>query len=117
MLWRYGAFNAQMLRKLMVGVLIELGDDLRHTAVECVVRKQQVFLVHSGECHESIGAVKPLLVEQLVLRTVAVNDNSATAECGGYIIPCGDDVILPDDRVIIIAAGRKLYDLSDVIAK
>ena len=36
---------------------------------------------------------------------------------GKNIIPCGDDVILPDDRVIIIAAGRKLYDLSDVIAK
>ena len=86
MLWRYGAFNAQMLRKLMVGVLIELGDDLRHTAVERIVRKQQIFLVHSGECHESIGAVKPLLIKKLVLRTVAVNDNSAAAECGGYII-------------------------------
>ena len=36
---------------------------------------------------------------------------------GKNIIPCGDDVILPDDRVIIIAAGRKLYDLSDVIAR
>ena len=70
----------------MVGVLIELGDDLRHTAVECVVRKQQVFLVHSGECHERIGAVQPLLVEKLVLRTVAVNDHGAAAECGGYII-------------------------------
>lgn len=31
------------------------------------------------------------------------------------IIPGGDDIIEPDDRVIIIAAGRKLYDLSDVI--
>lgn len=36
---------------------------------------------------------------------------------GKNIIPCGDDVILPDDRVIIIAAGRKLCDLSDVIDK
>ena len=31
------------------------------------------------------------------------------------IIPGGEDVIKPDDRVIIIAAGRKLCDLSDVI--
>ena len=36
----------------------------------------------------------------------------------GYktIIPGGDDVILPRDRVIVIAAGQKLCDLSDVIA-
>ena len=32
------------------------------------------------------------------------------------IIPGGDDVILPHDRVIVIAAGQKLCDLSDVIA-
>lgn len=30
-------------------------------------------------------------------------------------IPSGNDVILTDDRVIIISAGRKLYDLSDII--
>ena len=32
------------------------------------------------------------------------------------IIPGGDDVILPHDRVIVIAAGQRLCDLSDVIA-
>lgn len=32
------------------------------------------------------------------------------------IIPCGSDVILPRDRVIVIAAGQRLCDLSDVIA-
>lgn len=31
------------------------------------------------------------------------------------IIPGGEDIIKPDDKVIIIAAGRKLCDLSDVI--
>ena len=31
------------------------------------------------------------------------------------IIPNGFDVILPHDRVIVIAAGQKLYDLSDVM--
>lgn len=31
------------------------------------------------------------------------------------IIPAGSDVILPHDKVIVIAAGQKLYDLSDVM--
>lgn len=31
------------------------------------------------------------------------------------IIPNGLDVILPHDKVIVIAAGQKLYDLSDVM--
>lgn len=32
------------------------------------------------------------------------------------IIPAGDDVILPGDRVIIIAAGQRVRNLSDIIA-
>ena len=32
------------------------------------------------------------------------------------IIPSGNDVILPGDRVIIVAAGKKFSDLSDIIA-
>lgn len=31
------------------------------------------------------------------------------------IIPSGDDVILADDRVVIIAAGRRIQNLSDII--
>ena len=31
------------------------------------------------------------------------------------IIPAGDDVILPGDRVIVIAGQRKLQDLSDIM--
>lgn len=31
------------------------------------------------------------------------------------IIPGGDDVILADDRVVVISRGRKLYDLSDIL--
>ncbi len=31
------------------------------------------------------------------------------------IIPSGDDMILPDDRVVIISAGKRLNDLSDII--
>lgn len=31
------------------------------------------------------------------------------------IIPAGDDVILPGDRVIIIAAGHRIQNLSDII--
>ena len=31
------------------------------------------------------------------------------------LIPGGNDVILPDDRVIVIAANQKLYDLSDIM--
>ena len=30
-------------------------------------------------------------------------------------IPGGSDVILPDDNVIIIAKGHRLYDLSEII--
>ena len=31
------------------------------------------------------------------------------------IIPNGDDVIRPNDKVIVIAAGQRLYDLGDII--
>ena len=31
------------------------------------------------------------------------------------IIPKGSDAVLPDDRVIVIAAGAKLCDLSDIL--
>ncbi len=31
------------------------------------------------------------------------------------IIPSGDDMILPGDRVIVIAAGQRLRDLSDIV--
>ena len=33
------------------------------------------------------------------------------------IIPAGDDIILPGDRVIVIAANHKLQDLSDILQK
>jgi trk system potassium uptake protein TrkA len=32
------------------------------------------------------------------------------------IIPSGSDVILPGDRVVIVASGKKFSDLSDIIA-
>ena len=32
------------------------------------------------------------------------------------IVPSGDDVIMPGDKVIVIAANHRLYDLSDIIA-
>ena len=32
------------------------------------------------------------------------------------IIPSGNDVILPGDKVIVLAAGHTLCDLSDIIA-
>lgn len=31
------------------------------------------------------------------------------------IIPNGDDIILPDDNVVVLAAGQKFHDLSDII--
>ena len=31
------------------------------------------------------------------------------------VVPTGDDMILPDDRVIVVAADRKLSDLSDIL--
>ena len=31
------------------------------------------------------------------------------------IVPSGDDVIMPGDKVIVIAANHRLYDLSDII--
>lgn len=32
------------------------------------------------------------------------------------VIPDGEDMILPEDRVIVISAGAQLYDLADIIA-
>lgn len=34
---------------------------------------------------------------------------------GKTIVPTGDDMILPDDRVIVVAADRRLSDLSDIL--
>ena len=31
------------------------------------------------------------------------------------IIPSGDDVILPGDRVVIIAAGHRINKISDIV--
>lgn len=31
------------------------------------------------------------------------------------VVPTGDDMILPDDRVIVVAADRRLSDLSDIL--
>lgn len=31
------------------------------------------------------------------------------------VIPAGEDMIYPGDRVIVVAAGRKLNDLSDIM--
>lgn len=31
------------------------------------------------------------------------------------IIPAGDDIILPEDKVVVIAAGRKLNNIEDII--
>ena len=31
------------------------------------------------------------------------------------IIPTGEDTILPGDKVVVISAGRKLNDLSDIL--
>ena len=31
------------------------------------------------------------------------------------IVPAGDDVILPEDRVVVITAGRRLNDLADIL--
>ena len=33
------------------------------------------------------------------------------------IIPSGDDMIMSNDRVVIISAGRKLNDLSEIVEK
>ena len=32
------------------------------------------------------------------------------------LIPGGDDVILPDDRVIVVSCEHKLNDLDDILA-
>ena len=31
------------------------------------------------------------------------------------LVPAGDDIILPGDRVVVITAGRRLNDLSDIL--
>ena len=33
------------------------------------------------------------------------------------VIPTGSDVIMPGDKVIVVASGRQLGDLSDIIAE
>ena len=32
------------------------------------------------------------------------------------IIPSGDDMIMPGDRVVVLTAEHKLYDLTDALA-
>ena len=55
------------------------------------------------------------------LRTLAVNMKPNILMAGiirgrKTIVPCGEDVILPGDRVIVLTSGHRLADLSDILA-
>ncbi|MBQ7101906.1 MAG: NAD-binding protein [Clostridia bacterium] len=53
------------------------------------------------------------------LREIKLKENTLIAGIVRYrkpILPSGDDVILPGDKVIVMTAGHVLLDLSDIIA-
>ncbi len=52
--------------------------------------------------------LRNMKLKQDVLLAGIIRDKTA-------IIPDGSDVIMPNDRVIVISTGRKLYDLIDII--
>ena len=85
-----------------VGSRVETLYSLMNGTVEALE-----FIVSSDFGYTNIPVKDLKLKPDILLAGIIRGDNN--------IIPCGDDVILPDDRVIIIAAGRRLYDLSDVI--
>ena len=86
MLRRHGAFNAKLFGQLVIGVLVELRYDLGHAAVKSIVGYQKVFLIHSRESDKGVRSVKPLLVQQLMLCTVAADNHGARPERSGYIV-------------------------------
>ena len=54
------------------------------------------------------------------LREMALKENILVAGIIRHkkpLLPSGNDVILPGDKVVVIAAGHKLGDLSDIIEK
>ena len=85
-----------------VGSRVETLYSLMNGTVEALE-----FIVSSDFGYTNIPVKDLKLKPDILLAGIIRGDNN--------IIPWGDDVILPDDRVIIIAAGRRLYDLSDVI--
>ena len=85
-----------------VGSRVETLYSLMNGTVEALE-----FIVSSDFGYTNIPVKDLKLKPDILLAGIIRGDNN--------ISPCGDDVILPDDRVIIIAAGRRLYDLSDVI--
>ena len=56
---------------------VDLGKQLGFGMPPRVQRKQDVFLIHTGQCAERFAARQPLLVEQVAVGAVAVDDGRA----------------------------------------
>ncbi len=66
-----------------------------------------MFKVHAGFKYTDTP-LKAIKFKQNVLIGGLLRNNKA-------IVPTGDDVILPNDKVVVISAGHRLYDLEDIV--
>lgn len=121
----------------------ELAQTAENLGLECIVSPQKsvsdVLVRYARALHNSIGSNMETLYKmvdgkaevlefkvhsdfkycEIPLREMNLKKNILIAGIvrgRKPIIPSGDDTILPDDRVIVLAAGYVLCDLSDIIA-
>ncbi len=66
------------------------------------------FIVNNEDPHITQIPLKQLQIKKNILIAGIIRERTP-------IIPNGDDVIQKDDRVIVIAAGERLNDLSDIL--
>ena len=93
---------------------------LSHSALKCRSTDEALMEVTSAATSALVN--RPILV-RTAFRTVSSRESLGAflpgTRCGTpdrrTIIPAGDDVILPGDRVVVIAADHRLSDLSDAL--
>ena len=103
-------------REVVSDVVVRYARALRHSLgsnIETLYRlfSDQVEAIEfkvSGEFEMKNVPLKEMPLKEHILIAGIVRERKP-------IIPTGDDVILPNDRVIIIAEGQRIQNLSDIL--
>lgn len=72
-------------------------------------RAEAVEFIANNEPRVTGIPLRVLKLKRNILISVIIRDRKP-------IIPTGEDIILPGDHIVVIAAGRRLQDLTDIIA-
>lgn len=103
-------------RKIIANVLVRYARALKNS-IGSSVETLYKFMDGTAEAMEFIVSADCRIVNK-PLKDLRLKPNTLIAGIARgrkAIIPSGDDVILPGDNVIIVAAGHRVNDLTDII--